>query len=114
MKVEARGLTGAGWAVETGVGGTVDEWMERAAKRVGRGLNPDRGLGARGHVQEGTVSSLCGNAVTLGRHFLSSVAPGTMGRAAFCRGNERGCVAGRAAGTRERAATEMEAEGNVV
>lgn len=50
----------------------------------------DRGLGTRGHVQEGTASSLCENAVTLGRHFLSSVAPGTMGRAAFCRGNEGG------------------------
>lgn len=50
----------------------------------------DRSLGTRGHVQEGTASSLCENAVTLGRHFLSSVAPGTMGRAAFCRGNEGG------------------------
>lgn len=64
-------------------------WREpRRGWEEGWRQNPVRGLGARGHVQEGTVSSLCGNAVTLGRHFLSSVAPGTMARAAFCRGNE--------------------------
>lgn len=74
-------------------------WREpRRGWEEGWRQNPVRGLGARGHVQEGTVSSLCGNAVTLGRHFLSSVAPGTMGRAAFCRGNEG---VGWAEGTRE-------------
>lgn len=68
------------------------EWLMSGWGEPRRGW--DRGLGTRGHVQEGTASSLCENAVTLGRHFLSSVAPGTMGRAAFCRGNEGGMGAG--------------------
>lgn len=67
---------------------TVDEWMGRTAKRMGSGF------GNEGSRPRRTASSLCENAVTLGRHFLSSVAPGTMGRAAFCRGNEGGMGAG--------------------